>query len=105
MSRIRTFDAGEAFGWSWLFPPYRWYFDAHTHQVTDAGLVFPAQTLRILTQDCSRLLACQMSWISPTTFPPTLTEVLGVTLTTDEQLRQTTFLGWRDNKVAEEVVL
>ena len=42
---IQTVDAGEAFGWSWLFPPYRWHFDASAHQVTDA-LVFPAQTLR-----------------------------------------------------------
>ena len=55
---IQTVDAGEAFGWSWLFPPYRWYFDARAHQVTDA-LVFPAQTLRVLTQDCSRLLRCK----------------------------------------------
>jgi CRP/FNR family transcriptional regulator, cyclic AMP receptor protein len=23
-----TFGAGEALGWSWLFPPYRWHFDA-----------------------------------------------------------------------------
>jgi CRP-like cAMP-binding protein len=25
---IETLDAGEALGWSWLFPPYRWHFDA-----------------------------------------------------------------------------
>jgi CRP-like cAMP-binding protein len=42
---IQTVDAGEALGWSWLFPPYRWYFGARSHQVTDA-LVFPAQILR-----------------------------------------------------------
>jgi CRP/FNR family transcriptional regulator, cyclic AMP receptor protein len=26
---IETIDAGEMLGWSWLFPPYRWHFDAH----------------------------------------------------------------------------
>jgi CRP-like cAMP-binding protein len=25
---IETVDAGEVLGWSWLFPPYRWHFDA-----------------------------------------------------------------------------
>ena len=25
---IETLDAGEVLGWSWLFPPYRWHFDA-----------------------------------------------------------------------------
>ena len=25
---IETVEAGEMIGWSWLFPPYRWHFDA-----------------------------------------------------------------------------
>ena len=25
---IETVEAGGAVGWSWLFPPYRWHFDA-----------------------------------------------------------------------------
>jgi CRP-like cAMP-binding protein len=25
---IETIEAGEMIGWSWLFPPYRWHFDA-----------------------------------------------------------------------------
>ena len=25
---LQTVDAGEIVGWSWLFPPYRWTFDA-----------------------------------------------------------------------------
>jgi CRP/FNR family transcriptional regulator, cyclic AMP receptor protein len=25
---IETLDAGEVLGWSWLFHPYRWHFDA-----------------------------------------------------------------------------
>jgi CRP-like cAMP-binding protein len=30
---IETLEAGEVLGWSWLFPPYRWHFDARV--VTD----------------------------------------------------------------------
>lgn len=26
---IETIEAGDVLGWSWLFPPYRWHFDAH----------------------------------------------------------------------------
>lgn len=25
---IETLEGGEVVGWSWLFPPYRWHFDA-----------------------------------------------------------------------------
>jgi CRP-like cAMP-binding protein len=25
---VETIEAGEVIGWSWLFPPYRWHFDA-----------------------------------------------------------------------------
>jgi CRP/FNR family transcriptional regulator, cyclic AMP receptor protein len=25
---IDTIEAGDVIGWSWLFPPYRWHFDA-----------------------------------------------------------------------------
>jgi CRP/FNR family transcriptional regulator, cyclic AMP receptor protein len=34
---IETLEAGEVIGWSWLFEPYRWYFDARA--VEDAGLI------------------------------------------------------------------
>ena len=26
---IETINAGDVLGWSWLYPPYRWHFDAH----------------------------------------------------------------------------
>jgi CRP/FNR family cyclic AMP-dependent transcriptional regulator len=29
---IQTLDAGDVLGWSWLFPPYRWSFDARAVQ-------------------------------------------------------------------------
>ena len=31
---LETLGAGEVLGWSWLFPPYRWVFDARAGAVT-----------------------------------------------------------------------
>lgn len=33
---IQTVGPGEALGWSWLFPPYRWNFDARAIEETRA---------------------------------------------------------------------
>ncbi|HEV2583007.1 MAG TPA: cyclic nucleotide-binding domain-containing protein [Ktedonobacteraceae bacterium] len=33
---IQTIEEGEVLGWSWLFPPYRWHFDARTIEETRA---------------------------------------------------------------------
>ena len=42
---IETIDPGEAVGWSWLFPPYRWHFDARALGLVRAT-VFDAACLR-----------------------------------------------------------
>jgi hypothetical protein len=42
---IQTIVAGEALGWSWLFPPYLWHFDARSHAATEA-VAFDARVLR-----------------------------------------------------------
>ena len=42
---IETIDAGEAIGWSWLFPPHRWHFDAHARSTVRAT-AFNATCLR-----------------------------------------------------------
>jgi CRP-like cAMP-binding protein len=34
---IETVEPGEVLGWSWLFPPYVWHFDARA--VEDSGVV------------------------------------------------------------------
>jgi CRP-like cAMP-binding protein len=34
---IETLEPGEVVGWSWLFEPYRWYFDARA--VEDVGAI------------------------------------------------------------------
>jgi CRP-like cAMP-binding protein len=31
---IQTLEAGEVLGWSWLFPPYRWQFNARAVELT-----------------------------------------------------------------------
>ena len=33
---IETIESGEVLGWSWLFPPYRWHFDARALTDLDA---------------------------------------------------------------------
>ena len=33
---VETVDEGEVLGWSWLFPPYRWSFDARAIDLTRA---------------------------------------------------------------------
>lgn len=42
---IQTLAAGEALGWSWLFPPYQWSFTAITGAPTDV-ISFGAAFLR-----------------------------------------------------------
>jgi CRP-like cAMP-binding protein len=47
---IETIDPGEVIGWSWLFAPYRWHFDAKALGVVRAT-VFDAACLR---EKCER---------------------------------------------------
>lgn len=42
---IQTVGPGEVLGWSWLFPPYRWHFDARAMEPTRA-LAFDAVCIR-----------------------------------------------------------
>ena len=42
---IETIKAGDVLGWSWLFPPYRWHFDARAVKPTKA-IIFFVTTLR-----------------------------------------------------------
>ena len=47
---IQTIGTGEALGWSWLFPPYRWHFSARSIDETDT-VAFDAQALREKTEE------------------------------------------------------
>lgn len=42
---LQTVGPGEILGWSWLFPPYRWQFDARARESVPAT-VFDAACLR-----------------------------------------------------------
>jgi CRP/FNR family cyclic AMP-dependent transcriptional regulator len=42
---IQIIGSGEALGWSWLFEPYRWYFDAWADEPTRT-LYFQSNVLR-----------------------------------------------------------
>lgn len=42
---VQTLSEGEVLGWSWLFPPYRWHFDARAQRTTHA-LSFDGMCLR-----------------------------------------------------------
>lgn len=33
---VSTIGAGEVLGWSWLFPPYKWHFDAEAREDVSA---------------------------------------------------------------------
>jgi len=51
---IDTIQEGEVLGWSWLFPPYRWHFDARALQLTRA-VAFDGKCLREKCDKDSRL--------------------------------------------------
>lgn len=42
---IQSLGKNDVLGWSWLFPPYRWEFDAQAQEPTDT-LVFDAACVR-----------------------------------------------------------
>jgi len=39
---IQTIKTGDVLGWSWLFPPYQWNFDARAVKPTTAIILFAA---------------------------------------------------------------
>lgn len=42
---ILTVEEGDVLGWSWMFPPYKWHFDARAVELTRAA-AFDARCLR-----------------------------------------------------------
>jgi CRP/FNR family transcriptional regulator, cyclic AMP receptor protein len=51
---IETLGPGELLGWSWLFPPYRWHFDARAIAAT-AAVALDGACLRGKCDDDTRL--------------------------------------------------
>ncbi len=50
LQTLETLHAGDILGWAWLFPPYRWHFDAEALDDVHA-IVFDAACLRGKCQD------------------------------------------------------
>jgi CRP/FNR family cyclic AMP-dependent transcriptional regulator len=47
---IQTLGTHDVLGWSWLYPPYRWHFDACTLTLVRA-IAFDAQALRRMCEE------------------------------------------------------
>ena len=47
---VQTIGAGDVLGWSWLFPPYYWHFDAMAEERTETIFFFGSRLL----QECDR---------------------------------------------------
>lgn len=45
VTTVQTVNEGEVLGWSWLFPPHRWHFDART-QTQVRAIRFDGRCLR-----------------------------------------------------------
>ncbi|MBI3848852.1 MAG: Crp/Fnr family transcriptional regulator [Verrucomicrobia bacterium] len=48
--RIETIGAGDVLGWSWLFPPYYWHFDARALEPTTAIFFYGTR----LREECEK---------------------------------------------------
>jgi CRP/FNR family transcriptional regulator, cyclic AMP receptor protein len=48
---VQTLGAGDVLGWSWLFPPYVWHFDARAAQPTQATFFYGARLREACEQD------------------------------------------------------
>lgn len=46
---ILTLHAGDLLGWSWLYPPYRWTYDAHVHSAA-TGIRFDGPQLKKIAE-------------------------------------------------------
>ena len=78
--QIQTLGAGEALGWSWLFPPYYWHFDARAVKPTKAIFIYGTRVRELCDNDhdlgyelmkrtaevvIARLQAARMRWSEP----------------------------------------
>ncbi len=48
---IQTIGAGDVLGWSWLFPPYYWHFDARAAEATKAIFFYGTRLREQCEQD------------------------------------------------------
>jgi CRP/FNR family transcriptional regulator, cyclic AMP receptor protein len=48
---IQTISAGDVLGWSWLFPPYYWHFDARAVEPTRAIFIYGTRLRELCEQN------------------------------------------------------
>jgi CRP/FNR family cyclic AMP-dependent transcriptional regulator len=48
---IQTIGAGDVLGWSWLFPPYYWHFDARSVKSTRAIFIYGTRVRELCEND------------------------------------------------------
>lgn len=57
---IQTISAGQALGWSWLVPPYKWHFDARAILPVTAVLLDGPYLRGVLAENSE--IACRLLW-------------------------------------------
>jgi CRP-like cAMP-binding protein len=48
---IQIIGAGDVLGWSWLFPPYEWHFEARAIETTDAIFLYGTRLREVCERD------------------------------------------------------
>jgi CRP-like cAMP-binding protein len=48
---VQTLSGGEVLGWSWLFPPYYWHFDARAVEPTRAVFLYGTPLRELCAED------------------------------------------------------
>jgi CRP/FNR family transcriptional regulator, cyclic AMP receptor protein len=48
---VQTIGAGDVLGWSWLFPPYFWSFDARAVEPTEAIFIYGSRLRELCEAD------------------------------------------------------
>src|ERR1700751_1560650 len=81
--------------------PFHWYIDTSSMESRRIRNFSCAGLQRVPPTQERRGIKEKIQWVQP----KLVCEVEYAELTADDQLRQTTFLGWRDDKKARDVVL
>ena len=83
--RVQSIGPGDVLGWSWLFPPYYWHFNAVAEAPTEAIFFYGSRLLQECGRDrdfgyelfkrlsqilISRLQTTREKWIEAAQFPP-----------------------------------
>jgi CRP/FNR family cyclic AMP-dependent transcriptional regulator len=58
MVPVHTLGAGDVLGWSWLFPPYYWHFDARAVEPTRAIFLYGTPLRELCEEDAQ--LGCEL---------------------------------------------